>query len=77
MCEDIGVDCYPGAWISRCKCDNEREIDNLIKVANENLSHVRGLIVGNEVLLRGDMSEDDLIEYIRSCLLYTSPSPRD
>ncbi len=65
LCEDIGIDCYPGAWISRCKCDNEREIDNLIKVANENLSHVKGLIVGNEVLLRGDMSEDDLIEYIR------------
>ncbi|MCW3135632.1 MAG: glycosyl hydrolase family 17 protein, partial [Canidatus Methanoxibalbensis ujae] len=65
LCEDIGVDCYPGAWISMCKCDNEMEIDNLIKIANENLSHVRGLIVGNEVLLRGDMSEDDLIEYIR------------
>lgn len=29
------------------------------------LTHVKGLIVGNEVLLRGDMTEDELISYIR------------
>jgi len=66
LCQEAGIDCYLGAWISRYKTDNEREIQCLISVANQNLSCVKGLIVGNEVLLRGDVPEDELIEYIRS-----------
>jgi len=65
LCQEAGIDCYPGARISGYKTDNEREIQCLIRIANQNLSCVKGLIVGNEVLLRGDVSEDELIEYIR------------
>jgi len=64
ICEDVCLDCYPGAWISKQKKDNEIEIQRLIEAAR-NVSCVKGLIVGNEVLLRGDVTEDDLIEYIR------------
>jgi len=64
ICEDVCLDCYPGAWISKQKSANEIEIQRLIEVA-KNVSCVKGLIVGNEVLLRGDLTEDDLIEYIR------------
>lgn len=64
ICEDVCLDCYPGAWISKQKKTNEIEIQRLIEVAR-NVSCVKGLIVGNEVLLRGDLTEDDLIEYIR------------
>ena len=65
LCQEAVIDCYPGAWISKQKEYNEREIQSLIQVANQNLSCVKGLIVGNEVLLREDVSEDELIEYIR------------
>lgn len=64
LCEQYGIDCYPGAWISRFTCENERQVDSLIEIAKQKLSHVKGLIVGNEVLLRNDISEEKLIEFI-------------
>ncbi len=64
LCEQHSIDCYPGAWISRFECENERQIDNLINIANQNLSCVKGLIVGNEVMLRKDITEQQLLEYI-------------
>jgi exo-beta-1,3-glucanase (GH17 family) len=64
LCEQIGIDCYPGAWISIDECENERQVRNLIRIAKSNLSHVKGLIVGNEVLLRNDVPEQRLIEFI-------------
>ncbi|MCH7963342.1 MAG: hypothetical protein IH852_05335 [Bacteroidetes bacterium] len=64
LCEQYGIDCYPGAWISRYECENEIQINNLINIANQNLSHVKGLIVGNEVLLRKNVSEQQLIDFI-------------
>jgi len=64
LCQQFGIDCYPGAWLSIYPCENERQIENLIQIAKQNLSHVKGLIVGNEVLLRNDLSEQKLIEFI-------------
>ncbi len=64
LCEQLGIDCYPGAWISIDVCENERQMKNLIRIAKSNLTHVKGLIVGNEVLLRKDISEQGLIEFI-------------
>jgi exo-beta-1,3-glucanase (GH17 family) len=64
LCEEFRIDCYPGAWITNLECVNEWQINSLISIANQNLSHVKGLIVGNEVLLRGDVSEEQLINYI-------------
>ena len=66
LCQEVGIDCYPGAWISEDETDNALELQCLIRVANQNLSCIKGLIVGNEVLLRGDVSEDDLIKYVKS-----------
>lgn len=64
LCDQYEINCYPGAWISRFECENERQIDNLINIANQSLNHVKGLIVGNEVLLRRDISEQQLLEFI-------------
>lgn len=64
LCEQYGIDCYPGAWISRFACENKRQMDSLIQIAKLELSHVKGLIVGNEVLLRNDISEQQLITFI-------------
>ncbi len=64
LCEQNGIDCYPGAWISPFPEGNEQQITSLLSIAKQNLPHVKGLIVGNEVLLRNDVSEEKLIGYI-------------
>ncbi|MFD1062242.1 MFS transporter [Winogradskyella litorisediminis] len=52
-----------GAWISNDKERNKREISSLIKLAKQGLIDVAA--VGNEVLLRNEISEQELIDYIK------------
>ncbi len=58
-----GIKTLVGAWLGDDKEKNEIEIENLIKVAKD--GYVDILAVGNEVLLRGDLSEDEIIKYIQ------------
>ncbi|CAL2094503.1 glycoside/pentoside/hexuronide:cation symporter, GPH family [Tenacibaculum sp. 190524A05c] len=51
-----------GAWISDDRVQNEEEIKNLIALANDGLVDIA--VVGNEVLLRNDLTEEELINYI-------------
>jgi len=51
-----------GVWLDDDLEQNEVEIANAIEVAKA--GHADILAVGNEVLLRGDISEDELLEYI-------------
>lgn len=51
-----------GAWISSDKERNEKEIETLISLAKNGFVDIAA--VGNEVLLRGDISEEELITYI-------------
>jgi GPH family glycoside/pentoside/hexuronide:cation symporter len=53
-----------GAWISNDKAQNEKEIKALIKLAKAGFVDIAA--VGNEVLLRGDISENELIAYINT-----------
>lgn len=65
LCERVGLACYPGAWLSKYKIENREEIESLIQIANQNFNCVKALIVGNEALLRKDLTEEELIDYIR------------
>ncbi|MEI8571001.1 exo-beta-1,3-glucanase [Methylomonas sp. EFPC1] len=60
-----GLKMIQGAWLGYGYKDNSNEVNALIKSANENPDVVKRVIVGNEVLLRGDMDVDRLIGYIR------------
>jgi len=51
-----------GAWLGSDKEKNQIEIDNLIKLAKEGFVDVAA--VGNEVLYRDDLSEEELLGYI-------------
>ena len=51
-----------GAWISADRARNEREIEALIQLAKD--GQVDIAVVGNEVLLRGDLPEQELLECI-------------
>ena len=65
FCQEAGLDCYPGAWISKNREQNQKEIQSLIRLAGKGFSSTKALVVGNEMLLRQDLSEDELIAYIR------------
>lgn len=60
-----GLTMLQGAWLNALPDKNEKEIAALIKSANEHPDVVKRVIVGNEVLLRGDLPADKLIGYIR------------
>ncbi len=51
-----------GAWLGRDLAANEQQIASLIAVAEA--GHVDIAVVGNEVLLRNELSENQLIGYI-------------
>jgi exo-beta-1,3-glucanase (GH17 family)/energy-coupling factor transporter transmembrane protein EcfT len=63
LAKQHGINVALGAWIDADEARNEREISKLIEVANSNSNVVR-IIVGNEVILRGDISIEKLIGYI-------------
>ncbi|WP_028024061.1 glycoside hydrolase family 17 protein [Enterovibrio calviensis] len=62
IAKEYGLKTMVGVWIDHDKEKNEIEFNNAIEVAKA--GHVDILAIGNEVLLRGDLSEDDLIDYI-------------
>ena len=60
-----GLTMLQGAWLGALKADNDVEIAELIRSANAHPDVVKRVLVGNEVLLRGDLKPDELINYIR------------
>ena len=65
LARKYGISMIQGAWLGYGYEDNKKEVNALIKSANTNPDVVKRVIVGNEVLLRGDMDVDRLITYIR------------
>lgn len=65
LAQKHGLKMIQGAWLGGIKADNKVEIAELIRSANANPDVVKRVIVGNEVLLRGDLQSGQLIEYIR------------
>ena len=62
IAHENGLKTMVGAWIEGDREKNEEELNNLIEVGQA--GHGDILAVGNEVLLRGEISEDELISYI-------------
>lgn len=60
-----GLTVTHGAWLGMLPAENEREIAALIEAARRNPDTVTRVIVGNEVLLRGELSVDQLRGYLR------------
>ena len=58
-----GLNTMVGVWLDDDLDNNEKELANAIEIAKA--GHADIVAVGNEVLLRGDLSEDQLIDYIQ------------
>ena len=59
-----GINVALGAWIDARLQKNEGEISKLLQVAHQHKRNVVRVIVGNEVLLRGDIPKAQLIKYL-------------
>jgi exo-beta-1,3-glucanase (GH17 family) len=57
-----GLKTMVGVWLDDNHEQNEIEVNNAIEIAKA--GHANIVAVGNEVLLRGDLSEDELIGYM-------------
>jgi exo-beta-1,3-glucanase (GH17 family) len=62
VAHSLGLKTLVGAWLGTDLDINEREIEGVIAVARA--GHADIVAVGNEVMLREDLSEDALIAYI-------------
>lgn len=63
IAHEMGLKTVVGAWIGSDLDENEAEIANIIEVAKA--GHADIVAVGNEVLLREDISVEALLSYIR------------
>jgi exo-beta-1,3-glucanase (GH17 family)/cellulose synthase/poly-beta-1,6-N-acetylglucosamine synthase-like glycosyltransferase len=59
-----GLNVTVGAWLDKDLVKNEKEITSLIQIAQSKPANLKRLVVGNEVILRGDMTKDELIPYL-------------
>lgn len=62
VAHELGLKAAIGAWLSSNLTANEQQIDCLISLAKAGQADMA--IVGSEVLLRGDLTENQLINYI-------------
>ncbi|MEO1589562.1 MAG: glycosyl hydrolase family 17 protein [Bacteroidota bacterium] len=62
IARERGLNTMVGAWISGDRERNEREIQALIRLAKEGVVDVA--TVGNEVLMRGELTPEEIIDYI-------------
>lgn len=63
LARQFGLRVSAGAWLGSDQAANEREINYLIEIAKR--VELESVIVGNEVLLRNDLTEAELIAYIQ------------
>ena len=62
IAREAGLKTMVGVWLDDDLDNNEHELSNALEIARS--GHADILAVGNEVLLRGELSEDQLLEYV-------------
>jgi exo-beta-1,3-glucanase (GH17 family) len=60
-----GMKVLLGAWLSRNPVENAEELALAIQVADRERDVIRAIIVGNEVLLRGELPQRTIAEHLR------------
>ena len=66
LAQKAGLKILLGIWIGSDRLKNRQQIDGTVALAKEYPGVVSGVVVGNEVMLRGEMTAADLVGYIRS-----------
>ncbi|NKI33059.1 glycosyl hydrolase family 17 protein [Croceivirga thetidis] len=63
IAKEYGIKTLVGAWLGDDPEINEKEMQGLIKLAND--GHVDVAAIGNEVMYRGDLTEEELLSFIK------------
>ncbi len=63
IAREFGIKTLVGAWLGTDPEVNEREVNGLISLAKQGLVDIAA--VGNEVMYRHDLSEEELLNFIR------------
>ena len=63
VAKELGIKTLVGAWLGNDPEINQREVEGLIKLAKEGLVDIAA--VGNEVMYRKDLTEDELLDFIK------------
>ena len=63
IAKEAGLGTMVGVWLDDNREQNEIELANAIEIARQGHADILG--VGNEVLLRGDLTEDEILDYMR------------
>lgn len=63
LAHELGLRVVAGVWLGPDKEKNEAEIAAVIQLVQQDVG-IESVIIGNEVLLRGDLTEAELIAYI-------------
>lgn len=63
IAHEYGLKTMVGAWLGTSEKINEAEIANVIQLAKEGYADI--VAVGNEVMYRGDLTEDELLTFMQ------------
>ncbi|MCD6674279.1 MAG: hypothetical protein LT106_15695 [Burkholderiaceae bacterium] len=61
VANELGLQVLLGVWIGRDRERNEVELKRALALAKSHADTIRALVVGNEVLLRGELAESELV----------------
>ncbi|MFK7855767.1 MAG: glycosyl hydrolase family 17 protein, partial [Granulosicoccus sp.] len=75
LARQYGLDVMVGLWISGDKERNWREITKLGEMLSESRENITGIVIGNEVLLRQELTVSELIRYVDFIRKLVSPIP--
>ncbi len=73
IAKEYGIKTLVGAWLGNDAEINKKEIAGLIKLAKE--GHVDIAAVGNEVMYRGDLTEDELLKIMNQVKMAIPNTP--
>ncbi|WP_452221247.1 glycoside hydrolase family 17 protein [Lacinutrix salivirga] len=73
IAKEYGMKTMVGAWLGDDDEVNQKEIISLINLANNNFVDIAA--VGNEVMYRGDLTEEELIQFINKVKHNTKTIP--
>jgi len=65
IAQRLGMKVLQGVWLGRDRQRNRLEIDTAVGLAKSYPDVVIGIVVGNEVLLRGELAADDIAAALR------------
>ncbi|MBN9427270.1 MAG: hypothetical protein J0H09_12265 [Burkholderiales bacterium] len=69
---ELGMQVLLGVWIGRDRDKNRVELERALSLANAHADVVRGLIIGNEVMLRRELPERELLALLQQAQAATA-----